>query len=38
VLLSVPLAGALQELVSDIDRRKTRALAHKGLAPDGDAQ
>jgi predicted PurR-regulated permease PerM len=38
VLLSVPLAGAVQELVSDIDRRKTRALALKGLAPDGEAK
>jgi predicted PurR-regulated permease PerM len=38
VLLSVPLAGALQELVSDIDREKTRALAKQGLAPDGEAQ
>ena len=26
VLLSVPIAGALQEFVSDIDREKTRAL------------
>jgi predicted PurR-regulated permease PerM len=38
VLLSVPLAGAVQEFVSDIDRRKTRALAAKGLAPDGQAE
>jgi predicted PurR-regulated permease PerM len=38
VLLSVPLAGALQELVNDIDIRKTRALAQKGLAPDGEAK
>ncbi len=38
VLLSVPLAGAVQEFVNDIDRRKTRALAAKGLAPDGEAQ
>ena len=36
VLLSVPIAGALQEVVSDIDRRKTRALAAQGLAPDGE--
>jgi predicted PurR-regulated permease PerM len=38
VLLSVPLAGAVQEFVNDIDRRKTRALAAKGLAPDGQAE
>jgi predicted PurR-regulated permease PerM len=38
VLLSVPLAGAMQEVVSDIDRRKVRALAAKGLAPDGAAE
>lgn len=38
VLLSVPLAGALQEVVSDIDRRKTRALERQGLAANGDAQ
>ena len=37
VLLSVPLAGVVQEVVSDIDRRKTRALERKGLAADGDA-
>lgn len=36
VLLSVPLAGALQEVVSDIDRRKTRALAAQGLTPEGE--
>lgn len=38
VLLSVPLAGAVQEVVSDIDRRKRRALASQGLAPDGEAK
>lgn len=38
VLLSVPIAGAIQELVSDIDREKTRALARQGLAPDGAAK
>jgi len=38
VLLSVPLAGAVQELVSDIDRRKTRALAQKGLAREPQAK
>ncbi len=38
VLLSVPIAGAVQEFVSDIDRAKTRALARQGLTPEGDAQ
>jgi predicted PurR-regulated permease PerM len=38
VLLSVPLAGVLQEVVSDIDRRKTRALEHKGLAAEAQAE
>lgn len=28
VLLSVPIAGAIQEFVNDVDRQKTRALAH----------
>jgi predicted PurR-regulated permease PerM len=32
VLLSVPIAGAIQEFVSDVDREKTRALAHARLA------
>lgn len=32
VLLSVPLAAALLEFVSDIDREKTRALAQENLA------
>jgi len=36
VLLSVPIAGAIQEFVSDIDRRKTRALAKQGLTPEGE--
>ncbi len=35
VLLSVPIAGAIQELVSDIDRQKTRALSRAGLTPEG---
>ncbi len=35
VLLSVPIAGAIQEFVSDIDRQKTRALARAGLTPEG---
>lgn len=38
VLLSVPLAGALQEVVSDIDRRKTRALERHGLAVEAQAE
>ncbi len=29
VLLSVPMAGAIQEFVSDVDREKTRALARQ---------
>jgi len=36
VVLSVPIACAIQEFVSDIDRRKTKALAARGLAPDGE--
>jgi len=28
VLLAVPIAGAIQEFVTDVDRQKTRALAH----------
>jgi predicted PurR-regulated permease PerM len=27
ILLSVPIAAAIQEFVSDVDRQKTRALA-----------
>lgn len=38
VLLSVPIAGAIQEFVSDIDRQKTRALAKAGLTPEGEPQ
>jgi len=38
VLLSVPMAGAIQEFVGDIDREKTRALARAGLTPEGDKQ
>src|SRR6185437_11991013 len=38
VLLSVPIAGAIQEFVSDIDRAKTRALAKQGLTEDGSAK
>lgn len=36
VLLSVPIAGAIQEFVADIDREKTRALAREGLTPEGE--
>ncbi len=32
VLLSVPIAGAIQEFVGDIEREKTRALAHNAEA------
>lgn len=35
VLLSVPIAGAIQEYVADIDREKKRALAKQGLADNG---
>lgn len=36
ILLSVPIAGAIQELVADIDRQKTRELAREGLTPEGE--
>lgn len=36
VLISVPIAGAIQELVSDINASKTRALARLGLADNGE--
>jgi len=36
ILLSVPIAAAIQELVADIDRRKTQALARRGLADNGE--
>ncbi len=36
ILLSVPIAGAIQEFVNDVDRRKTRELAQQGLTPEGD--
>ncbi len=38
VLLSVPIAGAVQEIVSDIDREKTRVLARQGFTPEGEAK
>ena len=37
ILLSVPIAGAIQEFVSDVDREKTRALA-KQLAQEKAAE
>lgn len=37
VLLSVPIAGAIQEFVTDVDRQKTRALAHS-LAKEGGGE
>lgn len=36
ILLSVPIAGAIQEFVADVDREKTRALARAGLTPEGE--
>lgn len=36
ILLSVPIAGAIQELVADIDRRKMRELSAHGLTPEGE--
>jgi predicted PurR-regulated permease PerM len=38
VLLSVPIAGAIQEFVSDVDREKTRALAHARLAKESGGE
>jgi predicted PurR-regulated permease PerM len=35
ILLSVPIAGAIQEFVNDVDRRKARELAREGLTPEG---
>ncbi len=37
-LLAVPIAAAIQEFVSDIDREKKLALARAGLASDGEAK
>ena len=36
ILLSVPIAAAVQEFVSDIDKEKIRALAKQGLTPEGE--
>lgn len=38
VLLSVPIAGAIQEFVSDVDREKTRALASQKLAQEKETE
>lgn len=38
ILLSVPIAAAIREFVTDVDREKTRALAKQGLTPEGEAQ
>jgi predicted PurR-regulated permease PerM len=38
ILLSVPIAGAIQELVNDIDRRKTKEMRAEGLTPEGMPQ
>ena len=38
VLLAVPIAGAIQEFVADVDREKTSALAKQGLTPEGEKQ
>ncbi len=35
ILLSVPIAAAIQEFVADVDRQKTRALAAAALAEEG---
>lgn len=37
VLLSVPIAAAIREFVADVDRQKTRALAHE-LAKEKEAE
>ncbi len=38
VLLSVPIAGAIQEFVNDIEKRKSRLLVRSGLAPETEGQ
>lgn len=38
ILLSVPIAAAIQEFVSDIDRRKSRALSDTALATKEEEQ
>jgi predicted PurR-regulated permease PerM len=36
ILLSVPIAGAIQEFVADVERRKIQELAREGLTPNGE--
>ncbi len=36
ILLSVPIAGAIQELVADVERRKNKELARGDLTPEGE--
>lgn len=36
ILLSVPIAGAIQEFVADVERRKIKELAQEGLTPQGE--
>lgn len=38
ILLSVPIAAAIQEFVSDVDRNKTRAIAKAALAEQEEGQ
>lgn len=38
VLLSVPIAGAIQEFVTDIEKKKARLLVRAGLAPKTEGQ
>ncbi len=38
VLLSVPIAGAIQELVNDIEKKKARLMVKSGLAPGAEGQ
>lgn len=38
ILLSVPIAAAIQEFVSDVDRQKTRALAAAALAEEEEGK
>lgn len=38
VLLAVPIAGAIQELVNDIEKKKARLMAQTGLAQSAEGQ
>ncbi len=38
ILLSVPIAAAIQEFVADVDRKKTRALAAAALAEEKEGE